>query len=114
MSKAITYKGYAARVEFNVDDDYFVGHIAGIRGVIGFHADTATDLKRAFHDAVDDYLETCELVGKSPQNSYSAKLILRIAPEIHAAAASAPQVSSKEEIEVVLARRLRPGRAGGP
>ena len=31
------YNGYDARVEFDADDRIFVGHIAGIRDIVGFH-----------------------------------------------------------------------------
>ena len=36
----MTYKDFAARVEYSEEDGYFVGHIAGIRDVIGFHGET--------------------------------------------------------------------------
>ena len=83
----MTYKGYAAKIEYSDDDDSFVGHIAGIKDVIGFHADSVKELRRAFEEAVDDYLVTCEKVGRAPQRPYSGKLMLRIPPEIHARAA---------------------------
>lgn len=44
---------------------------------------------------MDDYLETCEKVGKSPQKPYSGKLMLRIPPNIHAAVATAAELSGK-------------------
>ncbi len=75
--------------------DCFIGHIAGIKDVVGFHAETATELKAAFEEAVDDYLETCDRLGKSPQKPYSGKLMLRISPEIHAAVATAAELSGK-------------------
>jgi len=83
----MTYKGYAAKIEYSDDDDCFVGHIAGIKDVIGFHADSVKELRRAFEEAVDDYLVTCEKVGRAPQRPYSGKLMLRVPPEIHARAA---------------------------
>jgi len=83
----MTYKGYAAKIEYSDDDDCFVGHIAGIKDVIGFHADSVKELRRAFEEAVDDYLVTCEKVGREPQRPYSGKLMLRVPPEIHARAA---------------------------
>ena len=95
MSNSMNYRNYAARIEFSSEDDCFIGHIAGIRDVVGFHADTVESLKQAFHEAVDDYLETCELVGKSPQKPYSGKLMLRMPPEVHAAVATAAEVSGK-------------------
>ncbi len=95
MNNALSYKGYAARIDFSSDDDCFIGHIAGIQDVVGFHGDTVTALKAAFEEAVDDYLDTCEQVGKSPQKPYSGKLMLRVPPDIHAAVATAAELSGK-------------------
>ena len=58
--KTMTYKGYAAQIEYYDEDACFVDHIAGIADVIGFHADNVQDLRDAFGVAVDDYLVTCE------------------------------------------------------
>ena len=58
--KPMTYKGYAAQIEYSDKDACFIGHIAGITDVIGFHADNVKDLRNAFSAAVDDYLATCE------------------------------------------------------
>jgi predicted HicB family RNase H-like nuclease len=44
-------------------------------------------LRTAFEDAVDDYLATCEKLGRAPQKPYSGKLMLRVPPEAHAHAA---------------------------
>ena len=87
----MTFKGYAARIEYSDDDACFIGHIAGIKDVIGFHAETVKDLRAAFEEAVDDYLATCEKLGQAPQKPYSGKLMLRIPPEVHARAAMMAQ-----------------------
>jgi predicted HicB family RNase H-like nuclease len=47
MSNSLVYKGYAARIEFSSEDECFVGHIAGIKDVIGFHGETVSELKAA-------------------------------------------------------------------
>jgi predicted HicB family RNase H-like nuclease len=83
----MNYKNYAARIEYSDEDDCFVGHIAGINDVIGFHGDSVSELHQAFEEAVDDYILTCEKVGKAPQKPYSGRILLRISPEIHARAA---------------------------
>jgi predicted HicB family RNase H-like nuclease len=83
----MTYKGYAARIEYSDEDGCFIGHIAGIKDVIGFHAVSVNELRIAFEESVDDYLATCEKVGREPQKPYSGKLMLRVPPEIHARAA---------------------------
>jgi predicted HicB family RNase H-like nuclease len=93
--KTMTHRGYAARIEYSEDDGCFVGHIAGIQDRVGFHGDSVADLRVAFAEAVDDYLETCACVGRAPQKPYSGNLMLRIPPEIHAALATAAEVSGK-------------------
>ena len=80
----MTYKGYAARIEYSDEDGCFIGHIAGIKDVIGFHSNDVKGLRTAFVEAVDDYLSTCEKVGRAPQKPYSGKLMLRVPPEVHA------------------------------
>ena len=73
MSNTMTYKGYAARIEYDDDDRIFTGRIAGIRDGVGFHADSVCGLRQAFHEAVEDYLETCAKIGKEPQKDYSGR-----------------------------------------
>ena len=105
--KAMVYKGYAARIEFDPEDDVFFGKIAGIRDGVSFHADNVADLKAAFHEAVDDYVATCEQVGKTPQKPYSGNLMLRVDPAVHSAAALAAELAGKslnEWSEEVLRR----------
>jgi predicted HicB family RNase H-like nuclease len=83
----MNYKGYAARIEYSDEDGCFIGHIAGIKDVIGFHAESVNELRAAFEEAADDYLATCAKVGRAPQKPYSGKLMLRVPPEVHARAA---------------------------
>jgi|GEM_PF-677242 len=63
----MTYKGYAARIEYSDEDGLFIGHIAGIRDIVGFHGESVAALRQAFKEAVDDYLDTCEKINKAPQ-----------------------------------------------
>ncbi|WP_313668508.1 type II toxin-antitoxin system HicB family antitoxin [Atlantibacter sp.] len=91
----MTYKGYAAKIEYSDDDLCFVGHVAGIRDVIGFHADNVTGLREAFEEAVDDYIDYCREQGREPLRPASGKISLRISPEIHSAINIAAEVSGK-------------------
>ena len=90
---SMTYRGYAARVEFDPDDRIFVGHLAGIRDVVGFHGTSVDELEAAFHEAVDDYLASCEKLGQSPEKPFSGRVMFRIDPEIHARATLAAQLA---------------------
>jgi predicted HicB family RNase H-like nuclease len=67
----MAYQGYAARVTFDDEDGIFTGRIAGIRDGVGFHADTVEGPRAGFHEAVEDYLETCVAVGQDPQRACS-------------------------------------------
>ncbi|MGF6174857.1 type II toxin-antitoxin system HicB family antitoxin [Ensifer sp. 4252] len=92
---AMTYNGYHARIEFDAEDEMFFGRIAGISDVIGFHGDSVAELKKAFHEAVDDYLETCRKESREPQRPYSGKMMFRVAPAVHRRAALAAELSGK-------------------
>ena len=89
----MTHKGYAARVEFDAQDRIFVGHIAGIRDIVGFHGESVDGLEAAFHEAVDDYLAVCKKLGQTPDKPYSGRVMLRLPPELHARASAAAQVA---------------------
>jgi predicted HicB family RNase H-like nuclease len=42
------YKVYAAKIECSDEDAGFIGHITGIKEVIGFHGETVKELRTAF------------------------------------------------------------------
>ncbi len=92
MINVLEYNGYQAIIEFDPEDEIFVGHLAGIEDIIGFHGTTVNELKAAFHESVDDYIETCKKIGKSPQKPYSGKMMFRVDPKVHAKAALAAQL----------------------
>lgn len=73
--KTMHYKIYDANFGYSEDDDCFTGHIAGIDDVVGFHAESISDLRVAFEEAVDDYLEFCEELDRAPQRPLPQSLI---------------------------------------
>ena len=84
----MTYKGYSARVEFDAEDRLFVGHLAGVRDIVGFHGASVAALEAAFHAAVDDYLAACKKLGQEPNKPFSGRVMLRLPPEVHARASA--------------------------
>ena len=92
---AMNYKGYAARIEYSDEDDCFVGHIAGINDVVGFHGNSVSKLHVAFKEAVEDYLAACKKAGRSPQKPYSGHIMLRVPPELHAKVAMLAEAHGK-------------------
>ena len=91
----LTYKGYIARIEFDERDNIFVGRLLGIKDSITFHADNVAELRFAFEEAVDDYLETCQTIGKSPEKPATGKLSLRVPPVLHVQALMKAQATGQ-------------------
>jgi predicted HicB family RNase H-like nuclease len=91
----MTYKGYAACVEFDAEDHIFVGHIIGIRDIVSFHGETVSELENSFQEAVDGHLSACEALGKRSNKPYSGKLLIRVSAEIHAAVAASAEAAGK-------------------
>lgn len=57
--KPMRYKGYSARIEYSDEDRCFVGRVAGIRDILTFHGESVAEVRQAFEEALDFYLETC-------------------------------------------------------
>jgi len=77
------YKGYLAKVEFDDKDNIFHGEIINLRDVITFEGETVEELRKAFHDSIEDYLEFCAKRGEDPEKPYSGKFIVRVDPALH-------------------------------
>ena len=89
------YRGHVASIEYDEEDRIFVGHLAGIKDIVGFHGTTVDELENAFHESVDNYIAISEETGRLAQKPYSGKLMLRVSPDVHAAVATAAQVHGK-------------------
>lgn len=79
----MSYKGYIGHVEFSEEDNVFFGKLEGIGSVVTYEGTSVSELKKAFHEAVDDYLAFCEEHGIEPQKTYSGSLNVRLTPSIH-------------------------------
>ena len=79
----MTYKGYLGSVAYSEEDNVFFGKIEGINGLVNFEGESVYELKKAFHEAVDDYLAYCKDEGIEPDKSYTGVLNIRITPAIH-------------------------------
>ena len=95
MMNVMTYKGYKARVEYDPRDEIFVGRVLGIEDSISFHGETVAALKERFAAAINHYLADCKAMGRKPEKPASGKLMLRIAPEVHAKALVTARASGK-------------------
>lgn len=77
--KRMEYRGYTAVVEYDTEDDCFVGRIVGIADRIVFDGEDTAELHRDFHEVLNTYLKHCEEIGKMPEheNNQSAVLLTK-------------------------------------
>lgn len=53
------YDGYEATTEFDEHANVFHGEVINLRDVITFQASSASDLRQAFTESLEDYLAFC-------------------------------------------------------
>jgi len=64
----MNYNGYVGHGDYSAEDGLFVGRIAEIKDVVGFHGESINELRKAFEEAVTDYLEACAKLGRTSQS----------------------------------------------
>ena len=77
------YKGYEALVSLDDDQGIFHGEVINIRDVITFQGQSVSELKQAFIESVEDYLEFCAQRGEETEKPFSGRFVVRIDPELH-------------------------------
>jgi predicted HicB family RNase H-like nuclease len=97
------YRGYTADIRYSGGDGLLVGHIAGIRAIIGFHGESVDEIRRAFEDAVDFYLET----EPEPEEPFSGRILLQVTPETHAELFRKARTAGADSLDAWLARELK-------
>jgi len=83
MKNILRFKDFLATIHFSPEDDCFYGRIEGINDLISFEGRSVRELKKAFREAVEDYLEICRTMGKPVQKSFKGSFNIRISPDLH-------------------------------
>ena len=89
MSNFMCYRGYTTNMVYDMEDKIIVGRVQDVDDIISFHGASVAEFESNFHLAIDDYLAAAEELGSLPEKPASGKVMLRIAPEVHAAALKA-------------------------
>lgn len=87
MANTMRYKGYIGSVNYDDEDEIFHGKLEFINDTVLFEGSTVGELKRMFHEAVDEYIATCKEMGKEPQKPFKGVFNVRVKPELHQQAA---------------------------
>lgn len=109
MPKFMDYKGYFGSVEVSMEDNVLHGKIECINDLVTYEAGGPAELRVAFEEAVDDYLETCEVLGKEPDKAMSGTFNVRIGSELHKQlylSAKQEDISINEFVKVAITEKL--------
>lgn len=88
MDNVLKYNDFIATVKYSEADEALIGRIEGINSVVSFEAQSVNELKLAFKEAVDSYLDFCSRKGiVTPQKSYTGVFNVRIDADLHRRAA---------------------------
>ncbi|WP_173996337.1 type II toxin-antitoxin system HicB family antitoxin [Agrobacterium rubi] len=103
------YKGYEAVIEFDEDADLFHGEVIDLRDVITFQGSSASELKTALAESIDDYLAFCAERGEEPEKPFSGQFVVRTEPRLHKAVSNAARkdgVSLNKWVTAALERAV--------
>jgi predicted HicB family RNase H-like nuclease len=106
----MSYKGYEAIVEYDSEAEIFHGEVANLRDVITFQGKSVSELKKAFAESIEDYLEFCKERGEEPEKPFSGQFVVRTDPELHkdvSLAARREGVSLNKWVTKTLERAVR-------
>ena len=87
MTNHLTYKDYIGTVEFSAEDEVFYGSLFGIQDLVTFEGKSVKDLKNSFKEAVNDYLASCQQIGKEPNKTFKGSFNVRVNQQLHKQAA---------------------------
>jgi predicted HicB family RNase H-like nuclease len=108
----LTYKDFQGSVNF--EDGKLIIQVLHIDDTLITECDAASAAQAAFEDLVEDYLETCKIVGKEPSRPFKGSFNVRISPALHRRVAMAAAIVDKtlnawvsEALEQTLDREER-------
>jgi predicted HicB family RNase H-like nuclease len=93
--KILNHNGYCGTIEIDIGHNRLFGSVLFINDVVAYKGDTPAELKAAFEQAVDRYLEKCAKKNVSPDKPFNGSFNVRFPPELHRMAALTAARSSR-------------------
>ena len=83
MINSLSYDGFTANIHYSPADEVFFGKLIGVNDLVTFEGTSVEELKQGMKEAVEDYVETCKALGKSPEKSYKGVFNVRVSSDLH-------------------------------
>lgn len=66
LTAVMTYKGYSANIEVDLEAEILFRRVLDINDVVTFKAQTIEEARQEFQNSIDDCLEFCQELGQEP------------------------------------------------
>lgn len=86
-SNLLTYKGYHGSVEPSLREKHLKGRVLFIHEDVCYQSQTLDGIRKAFENAIDDYLARCLATNKVPERPFRGQFNVRVTPDLHKSAA---------------------------
>ena len=109
MKNTLSYKGFLGSVSFSEEDNVLYGKIECIDDLILYEGTSVTEIKIAFREAVDDYIEICKQTMKPCLKSFKGSFNVRVQPDLHQRAvmiATKKGISLNQLVQKAIVREI--------
>jgi predicted HicB family RNase H-like nuclease len=106
----MSYKDYFGSVHYNDDDRVFYGKVEFIRALVSYEGTDVVSLRKAFEEAVDDYVGMCGKQGREPEKPFKGSFNVRVGSRLHqeiALSALSEGMSLNQYISRILEKETR-------
>jgi len=87
MKDMMGHKGYYGSVHYSDEDQVFFGKLEFLRSLVNYEGTDVDSLRKAFEEAVEDYLELCRDENKEPEQPFKGSFNVRTGSDLHRRAA---------------------------
>jgi predicted HicB family RNase H-like nuclease len=64
VSNLLQHRGYSGSIEASTKDNCLFGKLLFIHALVNYEGETIAELQAAFREAVNDYMATCQELGR--------------------------------------------------
>lgn len=89
MKDMLKYKGYHGSIHFDEEDLILFGKVEFIKALISYEGESAVEIKKAFEEAIDDYILMCKKENINPEKPFKGTFNVRVGEALHEKAAIA-------------------------
>jgi predicted HicB family RNase H-like nuclease len=83
MMTQMKHNEYSADIRYSNEDFCFYGRVVGISDIVSFKGKSVEELKIAFENAINEYIEACREFDKEPEKPHSGKILFRCSEKMH-------------------------------